>query len=362
MSMEDEVSTEIETLENEGTETTETVENTDAGTTAEETATTDEPAAAEGEEAPADETGEGDETAAEGEGEDKPTFAPNVKFKVLDKEMEIPKEYHSLMKDPESEKAVRELFEKAHGLDVVKTKLTETRQQRDQAAQSFQSIQGQIGKARSIYQTAIKTGNLHRMDDFFRMLSIPTDHIMAYAIKKAELAKMDPEQRQLVESSLQAERDREALAEEAEGYQSETSSRDQELKKLQLEVGLGRAETQNMVKELESKFGREGLFRDEVVAAGEAAWFNEKKNISVDEAIKRVATKYGLTGKQAPAGPANPGAPAGGTGVKKVIQRNTSTIPNVNGSSGASPLKSTKPRSIEDLKKLSAKAARGETI
>lgn len=358
----EDVSTEIETTETEGTEPTETTgEPADTETPAESEGG-DEGAEGEGEQAETEEDGEG-AADVEGEGEGQNTFKPNVKFKVLDKEMEIPKEFQSLMKDPESEKKVRELFEKAHGLDVVKTKLTETRQQRDQVVQQHQALQAQIGKARSVYQNAIKSGNLHRMDDFFRMLSIPVDHIMAYAIEKAKLAEMDPEQRQLIESRLQAEREREAAAEEAAGYQYETNNRDLELKRLQLEVGLGRPETQNMAQELESKFGRPGLFREEVIAAGEAAWFNERKNISVDEAIKRVAAKFGLTGKQAPAAQSKPAG--GGTpnpGAKKVIQRSTTTIPNVNGAGGASPLKTTKPKSIEDIKKLRDRALAGEQV
>lgn len=49
-----------------------------------------------------------------------PAFSPNFKLKVMEQEREIPELLRPLIKDAESEKAVRELVEKAYGLEYVK--------------------------------------------------------------------------------------------------------------------------------------------------------------------------------------------------------------------------------------------------
>ena len=287
-------------------------------------------------------------------------FTPNVKFKANEKEMEIPKEYHSLMKDANSEKAVRELFEKAYGLDSVKEKLSGTRQEREQLKQELGNYRSAIGKARNIYQSAVQSGNWHKMDDFFKNLGVSPDHVMQYAIEKAKLQEMDPTQRKLIESRLQAERDYEAEQETNFSFQSQLQQQAMELKKLEFENVLSRADSQAFMQKLDSTFNRPGLFKQEVIAAGEQAWFSEGKNIPVEEAVKRVVSKYGLVAQTQQSAQA-PVAPQGPSG-KKVIQKAASTIPNVSGSNGASPLSSQKPKNLDDIKKLRDRALAGEQV
>jgi hypothetical protein len=287
-------------------------------------------------------------------------FKPNVKFKANEKEMEIPKEYHSLMKDAASEKAVKELFEKAYGLDSVKQKLVNTRQEREQLLQETQGYKQAIGKARNIYQSAVQTGNWHKMDDFFKSLGVSPDHVMSYAIEKAKLHEMEPNQRKLIEAKLQAERDYESEQESRMGFQEQIQKQAQELKRVQFETFMSRQDVQSFEQKLDSAFSKPGLFRQEIIAAGEQAWFSEGRDIPVDEAIKRVIGKYGLTA-QMPSN-ATQVAPTQVPSGKKVIQKAASTIPNVSGSNGSSPLSSQKPKSLDDIKKLRDRALAGEQV
>jgi hypothetical protein len=87
------------------------------------------------------------------------------------------------------------------------------------------------------------------------------------------------------------------------------------------------------------------------------AWNNEGKNIPVVEAVQRVIAKYGLTAqKQSVA------AQAPQSSGKKIIQKQSNTIPNVSGSSGSSPLSSNKPKSVDDIKKLRDRVLAGEQV
>jgi hypothetical protein len=296
----------------------------------------------------------------EAQGQKPVAFTPNVKFKANEKEMDIPKEYHSLMKDANSEKAVRELFEKAYGLDSVKEKLSGTRQEREQLKQEIGGYKSAIGKARNIYQSAVQSGNWHKMDDFFKNLGVSTDHVMQYAIEKAKLHEMDPGQRKLIESRLQAERDYETEQENSMSFQSQLQQQSMELKRMEFETVLSRTDSQAFMQKLDSTFNKPGLFKQEVITAGEQAWFSEGKNIPVEEAIRRVVGKYGLVA-QTQQSAQSQGSPQGPSG-KKVIQKAASTIPNVSGSTGSSPLSSQKPKNLDDIKKLRDRVLAGEQV
>lgn len=354
---EDVVDNEIETTDVEETET-ETQEPEAEADKPEGDETPEDPAE---EDAPAET--EGDKSGEEGEGTS--AFKPNTQFKVLDKVQEIPKEFHALMKDEASEKMVKDLFERAHGIDVVKTKLSEVRQSRDTLQSENKNLHGSIQKARTLYQRAASSGEWHRMDDFFHQLNIPLDNVMAWAIEKAKLEQMEPAQRQAVLARHQSDREAFTHSESVEELQAQNFQKDQEIRQIQLDTALATPQVQNFASELDNKFGNKGLFLNEVIAAGQQAWSTQNKVLTVTEAIQAVVTKYALKGQTAPAA-AGQGLPAANqpAGTKKVVQRTTTTIPNVGSGGGRSPVgKGGKgPRSVEDIKKLAEKAARGEQI
>ncbi len=299
---------------------------------------------------------EGDEEDGDEEG-DEPAFKPNVKFKVNQKDMEIPKEFHALMKNPESEKMVRDLFEKAHGLDVVKERFNQVRTERDTIRNEHTQISNYVNGAHEIYQRAVQTRDPHKLDEFFEKLQIPQEVIFQYALAKAELNEMDPAQRQIVEGQIRANRAAEAAQRNVQMSDERFQAQEAQIKQMQFEQSLARPDIAAIAADFDAKAGKAGAFRNAVATLGELTWHRTggKVNLTPEQAINMIVQQNGL--KANPQTPGmKPGAQsAGGASKKKVIQR-TSTIPNVKGRS-TSPLKGSKPRSIEDLKKLAKEAA-----
>ena len=139
-------------------------------------------------------------------------FKPNLSFKagVYNKETKdleqkdytIDPKFAAIMKDPESEKLVRELHEKAFGLDSVKERYTETRGQLQQVSQVNRELQGGISDLRKTYQSAVQTGNWHKLDKFFATLQIPQENILKYAMAKVQLSEMPEAQRNAILGQL----------------------------------------------------------------------------------------------------------------------------------------------------------------
>lgn len=312
---------------------------------------------AEGEESPS-----GKEASAE-EGEEdseQPGHKPNFKFKagiynketkeLGQKELEIDKSFAPLMKTPEGEKLIRELHEKAHGLDSVKERLAEAKNYSQQIAKENSDITGSINELRTIYQSAVKTKNYHKLDSFFEKLNVSPEVVLNYAYEKAKLMEMPPEQRQVVESRLEADRRADELSKQNSHYSEEMVALAQQTKTLQLQTVLASPEISQLAQAFDERLSKPGAFEQAVIRAGQVAWALEKKNLTVPEAVRAVINDYGLTTKpNLPPGKQSAQA-ADGSGVKKpVIQRETQTIPNVQGRS-SSPL-AKKPRSVEDIKK-----------
>lgn len=280
------------------------------------------------------------------------TYTPNYKVKVLDKELEIPKEFQGLMKDTASEKMVREVFEKSYGLDTVKPKYQDLKTKYADASDRLSHFESSVGELKNIYDSAVKEKNYLKLDDFFSKMNMQEDVILNWALAKVQLNEMAPEQRQLVEGRINAERQAAEYSQRYNSTQEMISNQAVQMKMMQFESALAKPDTVTFATQFDQRFGKPGAFQEEVQRVGEMTWYREKRDLTPQQAINAVVAQYGnlVRQEQAPVPQmteqGQPSAPA-----KKVVMRNTSnTIPNIGGK-GTSPLKS-KPRSIEDLKAL----------
>lgn len=270
-------------------------------------------------------------------------FKANTKFKVMEKEHEIPANFAALMKDAASEKEVREIFEKAEGLPIVKERLEATRKERDTFSTELTGMKQSIEGLRGIYQDAVKTGNYLKLDNFLSALQIPEQHFMQWAIAKAKLQEMPEDQRNALMAQMDADRKADSLKQEKSTLQTQYQEQARQIKSIQLDSALVRADVKPLADSYDAKTGKPGSFREEVIRTGRLAYYTEGGiDLPVEQAIQRVAQNFGLTPAQAAAA-VMPNAQA-------PTKQKTATIPNIQGR-GSSPLKS-KPKSIEDLKNL----------
>lgn len=307
----------------------------------------------------ASETEEGDE-------EEKPAYTPNFKFKASGKDHEIPENFRSLITDEKMEKEVKSLYQRAYGADALIEKNTKLEGRLTETSQERDSVKGAVDSLRHVYSEAVKHpsegGNLLKLDQFFRKLKIPTDVILQYAASKVQLEQLPPDQRDAIVARLQAEEKNQALTTEqgqSQGQQLETVRR---LRAFELSEELSKPDIKAIAEDFDKRMGKTGAFKEAVRSFGEMAWYRQKVDLPPDQAVQKVIEEYGLKVPEAsPGAPSKaPNAPAAGQ-TRPVVQRTTKVIPNVQGKSNLSPLKD-KPRSIDDIKKLSARASAGEPV
>lgn len=298
-----------------------------------------------------------------------PAFAPNFKFKVMDQEHEIPEKFRELIKDATTEKEVREIFEKAYGLDHQKPKYEQLKTKHTEVERNFNDVLGAVQDLRSVYQQAVSTGNLLLLDDFFDRLKIPDQVILQYALAKVQYGELDPEARKAYDQQVFAQKRLLDLEKQNQGYSQQAMSAATHAKGALLDSCLARPDIQAIAQAFESAPGRKpGDFRKSVCEHGEYVWFktNGQMDLSPEEAIQQVMQRFGVSAPQPgsqqvsiPNTAANPtttapqqGNPAATTAAPRPA---APVIPNV-ASRAASPMKP-RPKSIADLRKLGQAAS-----
>lgn len=271
-----------------------------------------------------------------------PSYEPNYKFKVLEEEKEFDEFLRGAIKDEETEKQVRELYEKAYGLEHVKAERQKIRDEYKQLKEESDALNGALGQL-SEY---VNKDDLHT---FFQELGIPEQKVLQYAIERAQYSDLSPEQRQQWDQQYN-ERQRAYMLERqnqellAAQQQSAVNQRVGEL-----ESYLQSPEISSVVQSFDSRVGKPGSFMAEVIKRGQYyASLPEPQDISVQQAVNEVLNLVGGISQQQAAAAEIP------VEQKVIVPEDKPTIPNIKGS-GTSPTKKL-PNSIDDLRKLQKQA------
>ena len=264
-------------------------------------------------------------------------FTPNFKVKVDKEEREIPKILQPLMKDEASSKEIRELVEKAFGLEFNKPRLERATQMAQAATQEVQTFKAQIGHAASLYQKG-------DMEGFFKALNVQEEKVLQWVADKLEYSKLPVEQRQILDARKQAEQRAESAEQRIQQAQQENQSLLTQQVQIALKSCLARPDVDAVAKAYDARVGKPGAFEAEVNRRGDYIWRTTQKVTPPDQLVSEL---MGIVGPIAPpaAAPTSPTAPAAAPAAPAP---KVPTIPNISGrsvSAVAQPV-----RSIQDLK------------
>lgn len=305
---------------------------------------TNEEEADQAEETQTEETNEEEQPADESSKEDAPDvevteeneYSPNYKYKVLGQEMEIPENLRAFIKDAETEKTFRELFEKAGAVDHFKGKtkyLTETQKELESKVGHFEQS---VEELRTLYSSG-------DMDGFFQKLEIPEEKIMQWAIEKAKFYQLPEHERAKIQAQKQQETyQREAfLQNQREVAQYRNYIR--EIKTRDVEATLQRPDVVQYAQEFDKRAGKPNAFVNEMIRRGKEAW-DQGQDLSAMEVAQSIMNFWRFTDQ---------GQPSQAAQSSGVVPRRKEppVLPNVSGRS-SSAVKGSKPTSIEELRKM----------
>lgn len=274
-------------------------------------------------------------------------FTPNLKFKVKDKEHEIPSYMKDVIKDAKTEKEVKEIFEKAYGLEGIKEQREGLKKERDQYFGQVNELVRDINLVKADYQRG-------DMDSMFAKLNIPVEKVLQYALQKAQYLELPPEQREQIDRQRSLELQTRQLDSQNQSLTANLQQQLVQAKSDAFNATMSRPEVTSVEQAFDTQAGRQGAFRQLVQSHGELTWqkSNGKVDLTPQQAIEQVIAMYGLkAGSAAPAAAVTAASVVPPAATPASTKPASTIIPNIQGKS-TSPLKS-KPRSIEDIQKIS---------
>lgn len=289
-------------------------------------------------------------------------FQPNFKYKVNDAEKDLPDWVRSLVTDAESEKNVRELFERSEGLDAVKASREAVGRERDEIRGHFTQQSQAIQSLTGLLQRGYK-GDVHAVQSFFEALQIPEEFLLRYAAHRAHTLS-NPDLATQHDAARRAYFEQNGLAGERDYYRNEAIRAASVQRGAELDIAMARPEVMAAAKSFDTRMGTVGAFRTHVIRAGQShAALNKGADLPVMDAIQNVIKLAGLEGGAQPAPTTGAaGSPqalgTGGqppNGAPRQAPPKKPVIPNIAGS-GASPV-AIVPKSIKQLREMGQRAA-----
>ena len=288
-----------------------------------------------------DQSPESEQAAVEGAtaaGEQVPAYEPNFSYKYAvegskQEEKEFDDLFRGIIKDADSEKAVRELHERAYGLDFVK-------KDRDDLKTKYTDVHTAHEEQTKALQVAGSYVKHKDFGSFFKVMGIPQHDVLQWAVELAQYHQMSPQEQQVYNNQLS---ERQRLA-DLEYQNNQMSTNYQQMatqqRAFELDTVLSRPDVQDVVGSFDNRMGRSGAFREEVIKRGQM-YAHQGQDVSAQQVVTELIGLVGHVAQDAPPQAAQQEQPQ-----KKPV------IPNITGK-GTSPVKRV-PKSVEDLQKIHA--------
>lgn len=271
----------------------------------------------------------GDATTDGETAEAQTAYQPNYQYKVYDDVKEFPDWAKKLVSDEETEKALRDMFTKADGLDPVKERYGRTRDELEQVRSEHARYQQFLQQAHHYANSDLGT--------FLEMHQIPKERVLAHARQLLEfeenpqLKQAYDERRQQIVSQFEAEN---RVRELEQAYQSERTERFNSEMRMAL--------SQPHIADFEQKFDQikgAGAFREQIRRVGSSYYSANKRTLPPFESVNQV---YDFFKDMVPQSSTQQQAPG--------QRERPHTIPNMGPGRGHSPAKA-RPRNLEEMKK-----------
>lgn len=271
-------------------------------------------------------------------------WTPNFKYKVLDQEKEIPEWARSAV-TKENEAQIREIFEKADGLDHVKTQREEERAARENLDLNFSAIKGEI--------TNLVGWRDKNLGIFFEKVGLPKQKVAQWLLGEIEKEELpEPVRRMYTEHEEQQRRNAEL---EAENFRLSNTRETDIVQARTNELGqvLSNPEVAQLVSAFDARVGKPGSFQQMVVRHGHAEWeaSGHKKDLSPKEAVDEVLKILNLSQAASPAAtPNETKTPVTEVKTKVVQQKKPVVLPSIG--NGASAPAAKRVKSVADIRKV----------
>lgn len=215
-------------------------------------------------------------------------WQPNFKYKFEDQEREIDPLFRSLVKDAETEKKVREVFQLADAFPKYKERLgtaeKRIKEEYEPVMQKFSQLDAQLKGIGELYRKGVGTGEL---EDFFEALKINDQALFKYVARKLQFQDLPEETKRLYDEKRQYQNRASQLESEVVASRERAQSEMVQARAFQLDQSLSQGEIKQAADAVDALVAP-GAFRQRVIEVGRLAALDSAnpRDLTVDEAVK----------------------------------------------------------------------------
>lgn len=275
-------------------------------------------------------------------------YKANLTYEVSKQKKQFDEVFKEVIKNEAQEKKLRELYEKADGLEIVK-------QSRDSFKKRFDEHQQQWEPVQKDLQTLGKFMQANDFDSVFGMLKIDQQKVVDWVAQKIQYNQMSPEERARVDNLRQARGENYKKADEVETLRSSLEQQEVQHLSFQLDVLKETQKYADASAAFDERLGKPGSFEEKLFAMGEFLTLrNGGRTVPPKQVFDYLIKEYGLEGQAA-----SPAAPPQERTVVTTPPVEKPTVTQIRGSKTATPV-GRKFRSIEELKQYQQELSGGK--
>lgn len=283
-----------------------------------------------------------------------PPYEPKFTYRVKDTEKTFPEWMRPVVKDAETEKQLREILQKADGIDFVKEErkllMTKAEQAEKAISERYEPLNQHVAKLSGFVQKK-------DYDSFFAAAQIDKKDVLNWALQYAQ---MSPEARSAHDRAVGLGLQTSQLQDQQVSQQDHYARQMADYRTRELDFYAQRPEVSRVEQAFDARMGP-GSFRTEVIRRGQF-YAHQGQDITVEQAVTEVVKLVGfMADSQMPGAnvqpphvgvtPQMPVAQSPGLATPASVRAQAAkpVIPNMQGS-GTSPAKRV-PKSFDDLER-----------
>lgn len=269
-----------------------------------------------------------------------PAWTPSYEFTVKDKKLQMDDMLKPLIKSKDVEAKLKDLYEKAHGLDEVKTSRETYKERATVAEQKYQQTE----------QNLKLLGDVVKKQDFntfFEVLNIPKEQILQYAIQELKFQQLPAEEQAAIEQRRQYEQQFQNTQQENQTLQQQMQNMVVQQARQELNFETSKPEVTSAAQAFDARVGKQGAFMSEVIKRGQYYEAVHKTSPPAQQLVQEVLQFVGMPSMD----PQGHNAPQAFPSQGVVQNSQKPVIPAFNGSVSKSPVRKA-PTSIQDLRDM----------
>lgn len=263
-----------------------------------------------------------------------PMYSPNHKFKAQGRELEFDDWAKSAAKDAATESKIRDMHEKAYGLDSVK-------QARQALQTELSDTQERLATTDRAIDTIAEYAKVKDWDSFYEALNIPKNDVLKYALELVKREQLPPEQREQWEASRTSQQELKYYQEQNATLQAEREQSLVDQRSGDLDNEISKTGNSDVALAYNNGMQDHNAFRNFVIRIGQA-YAAQGQDISAEQAVNEATRQLRASQPQTRL------EPTAQQGKNVVPPSKKPVLPNIQGR-GTSAVKSSV-RSLDDLR------------